>query len=164
MQRWIIAGVVAFFLLGGGVIFGYWKIKQQTPDHRYIPLPFNSAISPERRVTTAAEFKERLLTDAILTGVARDCDIVSKWHLPSETVAVEKLREKAMVEIGTDKVNEIDTECLRIGFRGVVAEHNDLETLAERLMQDVSRLVEQDAKGSAPAGADSSAGAGAPKF
>lgn len=164
MQRWIIAGVVGFFLLGGGAIFGYWKIKQQTPDHRYIPLPFNASATAETRASKAAEYKERLLTDAILTGVVRDCNIVSKWRLPSETAAVAVLRERAMIEEGTDNVGNTPTDCLRIGFRGVVAEHNDLEALAERLMQDVGRLIEQDTKGTAPAPADAGAGAGLPKF
>ncbi len=163
MQRWIIAGVLAFFLLGGGAIFGYWKIKQQTPDHRYIPLPFNTALTAQQRNEKAAQFKERLLTDAILTGLVRDCNIVSKWHLASESAAVEVLREKAMIEAATDPVENVPTECLRIGFKGVVAEHNDLEALAERLMQDVRRLVDEDDKAAgAPAGAD--AGGGAPKF
>lgn len=166
MQRWIVAGVLVLFLLGGGGIFGYWKIRQQQPDFQYIPLPFNSNSTAEQRETSEKQMRERLLTDAILTGLVRDCDIVSKWDLPSESAAVEELRRRAIVKVDKDKINEIEVDALRIGFNGVVAEHAELQDLSQRLMQDVQRLIQQDQSGGAsPTPAPAGAGAGAgPKF
>jgi hypothetical protein len=161
MQRWIIAGALVLFLLGGGGIFAYWKIRQQQPDFQYIPLPYHPTSTAEQRANSEKQMRERLLTDAILTGVVRDCNIVSKWGLPSESAAVEELRRRAIIESKSDKINDIETETLRIGFNGVVAEHQQLRDLSQRLMEDVQRLIQQDqGKGTSPAPAPAGAGAG----
>ena len=155
MQRWIIAGVVVLLLLAGGGLFVVRKIKLQGHDHQYLCLPFNANSTPEQRASSEKEMRERLLTDAILTGVARDCDIVSKWGLPSESAAVEELRRRAKIEAGIDPINNVPTEVLRVGFNGVVAEHKDLRALSQRLMEDVRRLIQpQQPVEPAPVGAD----------
>jgi hypothetical protein len=160
MQRWIIAGALVLFLLGGGAVFAFWKIRQQQPDHQYMPLPFLADSTPEQRAKSEKEMRERLLTDAILTGVVRDCNIVTKWDLPSESAAVEELRKRAIVEAEVDKINNVETEVLRIGVRGVVAEHEDLHAISKRLMEDVQRLLDQEKKPAGEAPARAGAGAG----
>jgi hypothetical protein len=164
MQRWIIAGALVLFLLGGGAIFGYWKIKQQTPDFQYLLVTFKPEASSEERAKEAKWMKERLLTDPILTGVVRDCNIVTKWGLPSESAAVEELRGRAIVETGFNAIEGVSTEVLRIGFNGVVAEHADLQALAERLMEDVRRLIQQKQPGVAPPPGEAAPAGGTQKF
>jgi hypothetical protein len=87
--------------------------------------------------------------------VVRDCGIVSKWGLPSESAAVEELRKRAILRSGTDLIEGIHTDTLQIGFQGVVAEHDDLQALSKRLMEDVARLIKpapvQETSSPAPA-------------
>jgi len=158
MQRWIVLAAVVLVLLGGLGIFGIWKIKQQHPDFSYIPLGFSENSTEEQREASVKEMQERLLTDTVLTSVVRDCGIVSKWGLPSESAAVAELRKRVILRSGTDQINGVYTETLQIGFKGVVAEHQDLEALAKRLMEDVIRLIkppETQEKTTTPAPANS---------
>lgn len=142
MQRWIVAGVFVLCLLLGGGAFAYWKIKKQnTPDFSYVPLPFNPESTEEQRQKTVAQMKEKLLTPEILTQVARDCNITSKWELPSEEAAVEELKRRMIFEAGETKIKGIPTATLNIGFKGKVSEHDDLQALSQRMMEDVQRLV-----------------------
>ena len=141
MQRWIVAGVLVLCLLLGGGAFAYWKIKQNGPDHSYVPLPFNPESTEEQREQTVKEMKEKLLTKEILTQVVRDCDITNKWKLASEEVAVEDIKRRIIFEAGETKIKGIPTATLNIGFKGKVSEHKELVALAHRLMADVERLV-----------------------
>lgn len=141
MQRWIVAFVVVLCLLLGGGAFAYWKIKQNGPDFSYVPLAFNPKSTPEQREQTVTEMKEKLLTKETLTQVVRDCNITNKWKLASEEVAVEDIKRRMIFEAGETKINGIPTATLNIGFRGKVSEHKDLVALAQRMMDDVQRLV-----------------------
>ena len=142
MQRWIVVAALVLLFLGGAGIFAVWKIKQQHPDFSYIPLGFSDTSTEAQREASVTEMRERLLTDAILTSVARDCGIVSKWGLPSESAAVAELRQRVILRSGTDQINGVYTDTLQIGFKGVVSEHDDLQALAKRLMEDVARLIQ----------------------
>jgi hypothetical protein len=141
MQRWIVVAAVVLVLLGGAGVFVVWKIKQQHPDFSYVPLGFSPESTEAQREASVTEMRERLLTDTILTGVVRDCGIVSKWGLPSESAAIGELRKRVILRSGTDQVDGVFTDTLQIGFQGVVAEHDDLQALSKRLMEDVLRLV-----------------------
>lgn len=164
MQRWIIAGALVLFLLGGGGLFAVWKIRQQRPDHQYIPMAYNPTSTPEERARTEKEMRERLVTDAVLTGVVRDCNIVSKWNLPSESAAVQELRDRMIFGTDFDDIQGVKTECLRIGFRGVVSEHKDLEALSKRMMDDVQRILRNDQPGAGSAAPAGVGAGGAAKF
>jgi hypothetical protein len=142
MQRWIVVAALVLLFLGGAGIFAVWKIKQQHPDFSYIPLGFSETSTEAQRDASVTEMRERLLTDAILTSVVRDCGIVSKWGLPSESAAVAELRQRVILRSGTDQINGVYTDTLQIGFKGVVSEHDDLQALAKRLMEDVARLIQ----------------------
>jgi hypothetical protein len=142
MQRWILVAALVLVLLGGGGIFAVWKIKQQHPDFSYVPLSFSAGFTEEQREASVVEMRERLLTDAILTGVVRDCGIVSKWGLPSESAAVAELRKRVILRSGTDQINGVYTDTLQIGFEGVVSENDELQALSRRLMEDVARLIQ----------------------
>ena len=155
MQRWIVMACVVLALLMGGGVFAVWKIRQSRPDFSYVPLPFNPESSAEQREQTVKEMRGKLLTDTILTGVVRDCDIERKWNHPSEQAAVEDLRRRAIFEAGeTDLGKGMKVPTLNIGFRGKKGEHEDLEALAKRMMADVQRVVapaKESDSGSMPA-------------
>lgn len=141
MQRWIVLAALVLCLLGGGTVFGYWKYKQNQPDRRWVPLPFNPEASQEQRKQSVVEMRERLLTDTILTGVVRDCNVQGKWKLPTEESAVQELKNRVFVDEGEIVVNGVPAATLNIGFRGKVGEQVILDQLSERLMQDVKRLI-----------------------
>jgi len=143
MQRWIVAGVLVLFLLGGGGLFAVWKVKQRRPDYSYIPLPFNPSSTAAQREATVNELREKLLTDEILTGVVRDCNIVTKWGLPSESAAVAELRRRVIMKAEIDNIQNAPTDVMRVGFTGVVSEHDELEALSQRLIEDVQRAILQ---------------------
>jgi hypothetical protein len=141
MQRWIVLAALVLCLLGGGTVFGYWKYKQNQPEKRWVPLPFNPDSSQDQRKQSVIEMRERLLTDAILTGVVRDCDVQGKWKLASEQAAVADLKNRVFVDEGEIVVNGVPAATLNIGFRGKFGEREILDDLAERLMEDVKRLI-----------------------
>lgn len=140
MQRWIALAALLLVLFGGAV-FGFWKYKQSQPDKRYVPLAFHPESSDEQRVAEVKLLRDKLLTDAILTGVARDCDIERKWDLSGEKEAVADLRRRVILEAGETRMNGVPTPTMNIGFRGTVGERPELNALSERLMQDVQRLI-----------------------
>lgn len=155
MQRWIVLAALVLCLLGGGSVYGYWRYKQNLPDKRWVPLPFNPEASESQRQESAKMMREKLLTDEILTGLVRDCDVQGKWKLPSEEAAVEELRKRVFIDVGETLFKGIPAATLNIGFKGKVGESHELDLLAERLMQDVKRFI---------APPPSSAAAEAPKF
>ena len=154
MQRWIVAGALVLFLLGGGGLFAVWKVKQRHPDFSYIPVPFNPSSTPAQREATVNELREKLLTDEILTGVVRDCNIVTKWGLPSESAAVAELRRRVIMKAGVDPIQNAPTDVMQVGFNGVVSEHDELVSLSERLMEDVQRAISGKAPQPASTGAE----------
>ncbi len=141
MQRWIVLAALVLCLLGGGTVFGYWKYKQNLPDRRWVPLPFNPEASQEQRKQSVIEMRERLLTDTILTGVVRDCNVQGMWQLPTEESAVQELKNRVFVDEGEIVVNGVPAATLNIGFRGKIGERVILDQLSERLMEDVKRLI-----------------------
>jgi hypothetical protein len=141
MQRWIVLAALVLCLLGGGSMVGVWKYRQNKPEKRWVPLPFNPDATDEQRKQSVLEMRERLITDAILTGVVRDCDVQGKWKLASEGAAVAELRNRVFVDEGETYFNGVPAATLNIGFRGKIGERVELDQFAERLMEDVKRLI-----------------------
>ena len=141
MQRWIVLAALVLCLLGGGSVYGYWRYKQNLPDKRWVPLPFNAEVSKAQRLESVKMMRERLLTDEVLTGVVRDCDVQGKWELVSEEAAVEELRKRVFIEEGETLFKGIPAATLNIGFKGKVGESRELDLLAERMMEDVKRFI-----------------------
>ena len=141
MQRWIVLAALVLCLLGGGSVYGYWRYKQNLPEKRWVPLPFNPEASEAQRLESVKMMRDRLLTDEILTGVVRDCDVQGKWKLPSEEAAVEELRKRVFIDVGETAFKGIPAATLNIGFKDKAGERDELDLLAERLMQDVKRFI-----------------------
>ena len=141
MQRWIVLAALVLCLLGGGTVYGYWKYKQNQPEKRWVPLQFTAESTEAQREESVVQMRERLIADDILTGLVRDCDVLVKWELPSEDAAIEELKKRVFIEAGEILVKGVPVPTLNIGFRGKVSERADLDQLAERLMEDVKRLV-----------------------
>ncbi|MCW1887363.1 hypothetical protein OKA04_21680 [Luteolibacter flavescens] len=159
MQRWIVLGALVLTLLGSGSVFGYWKHRQNTPDRQWVELPFNPESTQAQRDKSVEELRKALLTETVLTGIARDCGIEAIWELGSEQAAVEELRRRVVIEEGETTYKGIPTSTLNVGFRGIVAERPELIELAERMSKDVQRLVNPESQ-QTPAGTTSSM----PKF
>lgn len=143
MQRWIVLGALVLSILGGCLMYGYWKHHQSRPDRQWVPIPFNPESTQEQRDKSVEELRKALLTDTVLTGIVRDCGIESKWKLQSEHAAVEELKRRAIIEAGETTIKGIPTATLNIGFKGSVGEQPDLKALAERMIADVQRIITQ---------------------
>ena len=141
MQRWIVVASAVLFLLVGGGAFTYWKVRQNKPDFSYIPLPFTPESTASQREETVKGLRERLITDPILIGLVRDCNIEKQWKLPSEQAAVEELKKRVIFKPGETTIQGIKMETLNIGFNGIVSEHRELQSLSNRLMEDVQRIL-----------------------
>ena len=141
MQRWIVLGALLLSLLGGGLMFGYWTHHQSRPDRQWVPIPFNPDSTEDQRDKSVEDLRKALLTDAVLTGIVRDCGIEWKWKLASEQAAVEELKQRVFIEKGESTFKGIPTATLNIGFKGIVREQSELKALAERMIADVQRLV-----------------------
>jgi hypothetical protein len=152
MQRWIVVAALVVCLLGGATVAGvWWNHRQNKPDKRWVPLEFNPDLSEAQRQESVAHMRESLLTDAILTGVVRDCDVQGEWELPSEEAAVAELRKRVFIDAGERMVKGMPVATLNIGFRGTVGQKDYLDRLAGRLMEDVLRMIAPQA-GSSSAG------------
>lgn len=152
MQRWIVVAALVVCLLGGATVVGvWWNHRQNRPDKRWVPLEFNPDSTEAQRQESVLHMRENLLTDAILTGVVRDCDVQGEWELPSEEAAVAELRKRVFIDAGEFMVKGMPVATLNIGFRGTVGQKDFLDRLAGRLMDDVRRMI-------APQPAASSAG------
>jgi len=141
MQRWIVLGALVLSLLGGGLMFGYWKHHQSRPDRQWVPIPFNPESTEAQRDKSVEELRKALLTETVLTGIVRDCGIESKWKLASEQAAVEEIKRRIIIEKGETVIKGIPTATLNIGFKGNVGEQPQLRMLAERVIADVQRLI-----------------------
>jgi hypothetical protein len=159
MQRWIVLGALVLSLLGGGLMFGYWKHHQNKPDRQWVPIPFNPESTQAQRDKSVEELRKALLTETVLTGIVRDCSIESKWKLESEQAAVEEIKRRVIIEEGETVLKGIPTATLNIGFKGTVGEQPELKMLAQRMIEDVQRLVQSTPPPSTPASTSST-----PKF
>ena len=164
MQRWIVLGALVLSLLGGGLMFGYWKHHQSRPDRQWVPIPFNPESTQEQRDKSVEDLRKALLTDTVLTGIVRDCGIESKWKLQSEQAAVEELKRRVIIEAGETTLRGVPTATLNVGFKGNVGEQRELKMLAERMIEDVRRLINQSPPQAAASPATPTSTTSAPKF
>ncbi len=142
MQRWIVVAALVVCLLGGASVAGiWWNHRQNKPEKRWVPLDFNPESTEVQRQEIVVQMRENLLTDAILTGVARDCDVQGEWEMPSEEAAVAELRKRVFVDAGERMVKGMPVASLNIGFRGTVGQKEYLDRLSGRLMEDVRRMI-----------------------
>jgi hypothetical protein len=150
MQRWIVVAALLVSLLGGATVAGvWWNHRQNKPDKRWVPLEFNPDLTEAQRQESVLQMRENLLTDAVLTGVVRDCDVQGEWELPSEEAAVAELRKRVFVDAGELMVKGMPVATLNIGVRGTVGQKEYLDRLAGRLIEDVRRLIAPQAPASA---------------
>ncbi|HEY1120543.1 MAG TPA: hypothetical protein VGE67_03050 [Haloferula sp.] len=164
MQRWIVLGALVLSLLGGGLMFGYWKHHQSRPDRQWVPIPFNPESTQEQRDKSVEDLRKALLTDTVLTGIVRDCGIESKWKLQSEQTAIEELKRRVIIEAGETTLKGVPTATLNIGFKGNVGEQRELKMLSERMIEDVQRLITQSTPQVEASSATPTSTSSAPKF
>jgi hypothetical protein len=162
MQRWIVLGALVLSLIGGGLMFLYWKHHQSRPDRQWVPLAFNPESTQQQREQSMEELRKALFNDTVLTGIVRDCGIESAWKFESEQAAVEEIKRRVFIETGETVIKGIPTATLNIGFKGTVGEQPELKLLAGRLIKDVDRLINPTAP--PPSGPTPASTSSAPKF
>jgi hypothetical protein len=141
MQRWIALATVVVLLLGIGGGALVWNHRRNRPDKVWVPLPFSPEASEDARKTFAKQLDTELRKKSVLLGVATDVQLAEKFGLPSTEAAAEELGKRLFVELGTADTTMGKTPSLNIGVNGKSKEHAFLGQIAERLMQEVKRIL-----------------------
>lgn len=141
MQRWIaLAAVVVLVLgIGGGALL--WNHRRNRPDKVWVPLPLSPEAPEDARETFAKQLDTELRKPSVLLGVATDIQLAEKFGLPSPEAAADELGKRLFVEIGQSDTAIGKTISLNIGVSGKTREHALLGQIAERLMEDVKRIL-----------------------
>ncbi len=141
MQRWIVTGVVAMFLLIGGGGVAYWNYKQGRPHPVWVALPLNPELSDEKRDEFAKELKAKLGTAETLTRISKELKLAKKWEMASDDEAAGELGRRLFVNIGEADSPLGKVPSLNIGVHGPRKDKGVSEEIANRLMVDVRKIL-----------------------
>lgn len=141
MQRRIVIGVVVAFLAAGGGAFAWWNHKQNLPAPMWVPLPVRGEFSAEECNQTVRELNSRLREPELLRKVAEDIGLAQKWDVGSEREAVQRLSGVVFVRMGDMKSPMGSVPAVHIGVAGKVKDRELSGKIAERLMQDVWKIL-----------------------
>ncbi len=141
MQRWIALAVVVVLLLGMGGGALLWNQRRNRPDKVWVPLPLSPEAPEDARKTFAKQLDTELRKPSVLLGVATDVQLAEKFGLPTTEAAAEELGKRLFVELGQADTPMGKAPSLNIGVNGKSREHALLGKIAERLMQDVKRIL-----------------------
>lgn len=141
MQRWIALAVVVVLLLGigGGVLV--WNHRRNRPDKVWVPLPLSPEAPEDARKALAKQLDTELRKPSVLLGVATDVQLAEKFGLPTTEAAADELGKRLFVELGQADTPMGKAPSLNIGLNGKSKENALLRKIAERLMQDVKRIL-----------------------
>lgn len=141
MQRWIVMGVVAMFLLVGGGGFAYWSYKQNLPSPTWVPIPINHDLSMEQREKIAKELKEKIETPEILNQVSRDLNLAAKWKSASAEVATAELKKRIFVRPGDMDTPGGKVPSMNVGVDGPRKDNVVSQEIVMRVMEDVRKIL-----------------------
>jgi hypothetical protein len=141
MQRWIALAVAVVLLLGMGGGALLWNQRRNRPDKVWMPLPLNPAAPEDARKSFVKQLDTELRKPSVLLGVATDVQLAENFGLPTTEAAADELGKRLFVELGQADTPMGKAPSLNIGVNGKSREHALLAKIAERLMQDVKRIL-----------------------
>ena len=141
MQRWIALAVVVVLLLGTGGGALVWNHRRNRADKVWVPLQLNPESQEDARKTVAKQLDTELRKPSVLLGVATDVQLAESFGLLTTEAAAEELGKRLFVEVGQADTSMGKVPSLNIGVNGKSREHDLLGKIAERLMQDVKRIL-----------------------
>ena len=146
MQRWIfvVIAILGVALLGGG--YGYWHMRKNRPDSRWVPIPLNTKISGETKIRLISELETELKSPAVLRQLNKDLQLQQKWHLSNEDAVFSELNRRIFVREGSfsNPVTGLSYQTIDIGATGVSKETELLESVALSLHNHARSLSHKD--------------------
>lgn len=119
----------------------FWNHRRNRPDKVWVPLPLSLGASEDARKTFAKQLDAELRKPSVLLGVATDVQLAEKFGVPTTEAAAEELGKRLFVELGQVDTPMGKAPSLNIGVNGKSREHALLGKIAERLLQDVKRIL-----------------------
>ncbi len=143
MQRWIVAGVVAVLLLGGGGMAAYYKFvyNPNRPAPFWVPMPINPELPAEKRDEIIKHLKTGLGQPERLAKVSKDVGLVTKWGLPSDEACAAELGKRLFVKEGDMDMPMGKVPAIHVGLTGKRKESKVSEEIVMRLMDDVWKVL-----------------------
>lgn len=141
MQRWIVAGVVAMLLMGGGGYAAIKIYKQNRPAPVWVPLPINPELPIDKRDEIIAKLKTELGESERLEQVSKDVGLVSKWDLPTDQDGAAEIASRLFVREGEADTPQGKVPAIHIGIKGKRKEREVSGEIAVRLMDDVWQIL-----------------------
>jgi hypothetical protein len=143
MQRWILLGLVAGFLLVVGAGAGLWVFRQNRPDQQWVPMPLNPRSTPEEREELAKTVQLLLQEESILRKIVRSSSLQEKWDTSSEDAALEMLKTRMFVRLGEfrDPMSQELFTTLDIGVNGPRKEKMLIGELATKLATEAGKSL-----------------------
>jgi hypothetical protein len=149
MQRWIVAGVVAMLLIGGGGLAAYYKLvyKPNRPAPFWVPMPINPELPTEKRDEIIEKLKTGLSKPGLLVKVSKDVGLVTKWELPSDEACAAEIGKRMFVREGEMDTPMGKVPAIHVGLAGKRKETEVSKEIVMRMMDDVWKVLGIDPPG-----------------
>jgi hypothetical protein len=141
MQRWILIGVVVLGLVFSGGMFTYWQYRQNRAEPVWVPLPVNPELPLEQRDTMIKHLKTALSEKERLVNISRELSLPGKLQLKSDDAVAEELASRLFVKVGEFTTPKGTIPTVNIGVDGAHKEVKISLEIANRIMQDVWKIL-----------------------
>jgi len=144
MQRWKLyvgLGIVGLVLLGGGAYFARKEYFASKPAPIWIPFNLRMGIPMEDQKAFAQLIDERLSDDDLLRQIVIDADLQSGFNQPTEDAAIQELKRRIFVKVGTADTPQGAVPSVNVGLNGTQRENELLRRATLRMIKDVWRMI-----------------------
>ena len=134
-------GIVGLILLLGGGLYGYREYQNNKPGPIWVPLALKTSISMEEQNALAEQIDESLRNEKLLRQIVIDADLQDGFKQPTKEAAIEELKRRLFVKIGTADTPMGSVPSVNVGVSGTRREKKVLERAATRMIKDVWRMI-----------------------
>jgi hypothetical protein len=142
--------VIGLLLLAGGGYYGFHQYRMGKSSPRWVPLPLRYDVPMEQQKELARQLEEKLRNDDFLKTVVVDAKLKEGFKVESEEAALEELKRRMFVKVGSFQSPTGSVPSVNIGLEGTRREQAVLDAGSMGLIKEVWRLM----------GIDPNAGAG----
>lgn len=144
MQRWMlwaVLGVVGLVVLFFGARYAKREYHLRQPAKIWVPVALRADLSMADQKKLAEQIEAKLRTDEILRAVVADIGLEKKFKQPSEDSAVQDLKRRLFVEVGSADTPMGPVPSINIGVSGIGHETDILGEASMRIIRDVWRMI-----------------------
>jgi hypothetical protein len=138
MQRLILFGLLGAFALMIAAVGGYWWMKQNREDQRWVPMPVNPGSSLEEREELQKQIETHMRRDAVVKSIVSELSLAQRWNVGSEAEAAERFKQVMFVRLGEFRhpATQETFATIDIGVKGKRKEQTLLEEIATRMARE----------------------------